>query len=258
MKMRVILSTVRIEFLTYLVKPVWIVEFLLAPVVYSIVTLIIFKRANLENYILYVLIGSGALGMWTGTLFAGQRAIERERHAGTIEYVLVTPSSLQLIVVGKTVASSLIGLTTLVVILGVFAWSLDAPITVAHPVAFLVALGGMLLTLSVMGVMLSTFFVLSRSAGALVNALSRSVFVLCGIMFPVALLPDWVKPVSYILSPTWGVEAARKAALEGITPDFYTDIAVLFLLTAVYAVVTHFLFQRVVYMAKGTGEVGRY
>ena len=103
MKMRVILSTVRIEFLTYLVKPVWIVEFLLAPVVYSIVTLIIFKRANFENYILYVLIGSGALGMWTGTLFAGQRAIERERHAGTIEYVLVTPSSLQLIVVGKTV-----------------------------------------------------------------------------------------------------------------------------------------------------------
>ncbi len=256
--LRVILSTVRIEFLTYLVKPVWIIEFLLAPIAYSIVTLIIFKSANLENYVLYVLIGSGALGMWTGTLFAGQRAIERERHAGTIEYVLVTPSSLQLIVIGKTIASSLIGLFSLVILLGVFAWSMGAPVNVAHPGAFLISLGSMLITLSVVGVMLSTFFVLSRSAGAMVNALSRSVFVLCGIMFPVALLPEWVKPLSYVLSPTWGVEAARQAALEGVTADFLTDIAVLFVLTGIYVVIAQYLFQKVIYLAKSSGEVGRY
>jgi len=47
MSLRVIVSTIRIEFLTYLVRPVWIVEFLLAPLAYSIVALIIFKRANL-------------------------------------------------------------------------------------------------------------------------------------------------------------------------------------------------------------------
>jgi ABC-2 type transport system permease protein len=258
MNFRAISSTVRIEVLTYLVKPVWVVEFLLAPFAYSVVTLMIFKRAEFENYILYVLIGSGALGMWTGTLYSGQRAIERERHAGTIEYVLITPSSLQMIIVGKTITSSLIGLSTLVVVLGVFAWSLGAPVTIAHPTAFLVAILGMLVSLSVMGIMLSASFVLSRSAGAMMNALSRSVFVLCGVMFPVALLPDWVKPLSYLLSPTWGIEAAREAALNGATHDFYTDSAVLLLLTAVYAVSSQRLFQKILYLAKGSGELGRY
>jgi hypothetical protein len=50
-------------------------------------------------------------------------------------------------------------------------------------------------------------------ANALSNLLEYPVWVATGLLFPIALLPGWVAPISWILAPTWGIEAIRHAAL---------------------------------------------
>ena len=32
---------------------------------------------------------------------------------------------------------------------------------------------------------------------------------------PLALLPSWVRPISWVLAPTWGMSAIRESALGG-------------------------------------------
>ena len=32
---------------------------------------------------------------------------------------------------------------------------------------------------------------------------------------PLSLFPDWVRPISWALAPTWGIRAIREAALGG-------------------------------------------
>ena len=37
--------------------------------------------------------------------------------------------------------------------------------------------------------------------------LEYPVWLVCGFLVPVTLLPDWVRPISWVLAPTWGMNA---------------------------------------------------
>jgi ABC-2 type transport system permease protein len=41
------------------------------------------------------------------------------------------------------------------------------------------------------------------------------VWLICGFLVPLSLLPGWVAPISWLLAPTFGVRAIREAALGG-------------------------------------------
>ena len=45
--------------------------------------------------------------------------------------------------------------------------------------------------------------------------LEYPVWLIGGFLVPLTLLPDWVRPISWLLAPTWGVDAIREAALGG-------------------------------------------
>ena len=58
-------------------------------------------------------------------------------------------------------------------------------------------------------------FVRYRTAWALGNLFEYPVWLICGFLVPLALLPDWVRPISWVLAPTWGMSAIRESALGG-------------------------------------------
>lgn len=39
------------------------------------------------------------------------------------------------------------------------------------------------------------------------NAMEFPVYILCGFLFPIALLPGWTTPISYVLPPYWAAVA---------------------------------------------------
>ncbi len=57
---------------------------------------------------------------------------------------------------------------------------------------------------------------------------------------PLSLLPGWVEWLSWVLAPTWGMEAVRNAALGG---EVWPGIAMCILLGAVYLVLGSFFMQ---------------
>jgi ABC-2 type transport system permease protein len=60
---------------------------------------------------------------------------------------------------------------------------------------------------------MASSFILYRHANALSNLLEYPVWVATGLLFPIALLPGWVRPLSWLLAPSWGIDAIRHAAL---------------------------------------------
>ena len=55
-----------------------------------------------------------------------------------------------------------------------------------------------------------------------------------------ALLPEWTRPISWILPPYWGVLAIRHAALGG---NVWGPLAMVVVLGAVYAAISFFTFR---------------
>jgi ABC-2 type transport system permease protein len=114
-----------------------------------------------------------------------------------------------------TVAMATIGLASMVVTLlwGRFLFGIE--VSVAHPLLFLLSLPVTVVSVGAVGFLLSVTVVRYRSAWALGSSLELPVWLVCGFLVPIGILPDWVRPLSWLLAPTWGVQAIRESALGG-------------------------------------------
>ncbi len=96
------------------------------------------------------------------------------------------------------------------------------------------------LSLGMLGIVMAATLILYRYAFALANMLEYPIWLAAGLLAPIALLPDWVHPISYALAPTWGAKAVRESVLGGAP---LTAIGMCLGLAAVYLVVGFFFVQ---------------
>jgi ABC-2 type transport system permease protein len=185
------------------------------PVIYACVAFYMFRAGDRPGELLYAAIGAGMLGVWYTTLVGSGQAITLMRHDGTLELLVAAPPPFGLVLASITLASATVGLYSLGATLA-WGWLLfDIPLRVAHPGLLAAAIPTMVLGLGLLGVVLAALFVLYRHANALTNLFNYPIWLATGLLVPVSLLPDWVRPISWVLAPTWGVRAVRESFMGG-------------------------------------------
>jgi len=263
--LRVIYSAFRMAMLHWIADPQWVIPNIIAPFVFTTVALTLFKETT-GPFGLYAVLGGGMMGMWGNTLYSSGFAIEFEKWQGTLEEVMAAPSKLLHVITGRAVSNALFGLTNMVAVLVIAALGFKISLGIADPLLFAVSLVLTLLSVSALGLIFASAFVLSRSAQTLTNGLEIPLYLISGSMFPIALLPFWVHPAAYVLGPTWGIDAIRLAtSQEYISQTFWAgvdpkiaiafDLAVMFLITSVYAAIATVLFKMVEKRARTTGTL---
>jgi ABC-2 type transport system permease protein len=128
---------------------------------------------------------------------------------------------------------------------GRFAFGIE--ISLDQPIVFVVGCIATALAIGLMGFLLAIAAVRYRSAWALGAALEMPVWLICGFIVPLSLLPDWLRPVAWVLPPTWGVAAVKDAALGG---SAWPDIVLCLALGGVYAAAGALLAHRLIDSAR--------
>jgi ABC-2 type transport system permease protein len=148
-----------------------------------------------------------------------------ERRNRSFERLLLAPISLELLMLAKTSGAILFGIVNAFI-----------PIVIA---AFLADMSGVAWSLVVPAIILigivSTFLGLfiSVSASEVFEAQTFSNFFrfpmifLCGLFFPVMSLPIFIRPLSYILPVTYGVDILHGAVNGEHIMSFTLDFAIL-------------------------------
>lgn len=216
------------------------------PIIYAIIVYMMFRNSGIENFTAYVILGTGILTLWSTICFSSAGDIERERYMGTLQVISAVPTSFKTIILGKVLGNTLLGLSSMVITF-TFVWLVfKEGLTITHPFYFLLALFIAILSFMAISMLLAAVFTLSRNSRALMNCLEYPVFILCGVLFPIEVLPIWVRPLSYILSPTWAVKLLRGSSL-GISDwrVFYTELSMLLLITITYSLAAYFLFDKI-------------
>jgi ABC-2 type transport system permease protein len=190
---------------------------LIEPLIIATLAFYMFKAGGRPGTLFYAALGAGVLGIWSSTLFGSGGAIAWQRWQGTLELLVAAPPPLILIVVPLTIATSTIGIYSLTATLVWGRLLFHIPFHLVHPWLFALALPSAVIGLGLLGLLIASSFVLYRAANALSNMLEFPIALITGLMIPLALLPDWLHPLSWILAPTWGVRAIRRAALGGDT-----------------------------------------
>jgi ABC-2 type transport system permease protein len=187
----------------------------LQPIIFATIAFYMFKAGRQPGTLLYAALGAGMMGIWSTTLFGSGGALQWNRWQGTLELLVAAPPPFIVVLVPLTLATSVTGVYSLFATLIWGRVFFGVPLHLAHPLAFVVAVPAAILSLGLMGLLMASSFILYRHANALSNLLEYPVWVATGLLFPIALLPDWVRPVSWLLAPTWGIEAIRRAATGG-------------------------------------------
>ncbi len=259
-EMQTLWGSFRMSMLNFFSDPQWIIPNIIAPFIFTAVALIFFRNAS-GSLALYAVLGGGMMGMWGSTLYGAGFALAFDRWNGTLEYVLATPSRLVWIVAGRSASSAVLGLVNALAVLIVAVVGFKAQLGIENPVTFLLALVLTLASLSALGVLFCSSFLLTRAASVMTNGLEMPIYVASGSMFPIALLPFWSHPLSLSLGPTWGIDAMRYAAdttYRGMGFGFWPDILVLVASTIVYLSIGFWLFIAVEEKARRDASLVEY
>ena len=205
----------------------------LQPMIFASIAFFMWRAGAREGTLLYVALGAGLMGMWSSTLFGSGGAIQFQRWQGTLEILVAAPPRFLLTILPLTMATASIGLYAIVATLGWGRLLFGVPLKFEHPFLFALALPATVLGLGLLGLVMASTFVLYRHATAFSNLLEYPIWLVTGLLVPVSMLPGFVEPLSWVLAPTWGVQAVRESALGG---EPLPAIGMCLLLSAVYLV----------------------
>ena len=217
------------------------------------------SRSGTTGVTLFVFVGY-AMYMWLSTLLWGPGTqLRRDQVTGTLEAVFLTPVSRAVPLFGPTLANVVWTFFDLVVV-GIAVWLLFGVV---------LPLGGMVLTLLIvlagmpamyaMGAFFSAAVLRFGEIGPAVQFVRGTLSLLCGITFPVVMLPAWAQLTATAMPPTYIVDAMRAALLKGATPiDLLPATATLVALAVVFGMLAVALFRVLEASARRTGMLGRY
>lgn len=217
------------------------------PLFFASTVFLMYRQGGDEAALVSAAVGASVMGVWSAVSTTASSTLQQERRQGTLELLVASPTPFSLVILPATVSMAAIGLWSMVVTLlwGRFAFGIA--ISFAQPLAFVVAAVVTALSIGMVGFLEAVSAVRYRSAWALGSALEMPVWLICGFLVPLSLLPDWVRPIAWLLPPTWGVAAVRDAALGG-SP--WPSIAMCLLTASVYAVIGTLLAGRLVDSAR--------
>jgi ABC-2 type transport system permease protein len=166
-------------------------------------------HAGRRDLVVNAVVAPALIGLWFVSLDLAGGMIDGERWGGTLEQLVAAPAPLALVVFGRTLAIVAVGTLTFAES-WLVAWLLfGVPVRLVHPVAFLLAAAATAFAMAGTATLLSAAFVLSRSAAMLQNSMSYPFYILGGVMVPVALLPGWLHPLSWVVFLSWSGELLR-------------------------------------------------
>ena len=199
-------------------------------------------RGNFASPVFTYMYLGNAFYLYVGAVMSGMAwAVidDRERYR-TLKSMYVAPVDIRLYLIGRGVARFLTGSVSVLVTLLVGVVFLDVSIdpgAVNWPL-FLVSLVVGVAMLAMLGLLLASLvLLLGHLSWSLGDAVAGSLFLFSGAVFPLEVLPRFLKPIGYVMPVTYWLELLRRALVGPVAQAFptlsgMTDFQLLAVLTS--------------------------
>jgi ABC-2 type transport system permease protein len=211
------------------------------------------------DYFSFAVVGvafAGLLGMFQEGLAAVVRSAQL---SGTLEALLVTPAGVPTILFGSSLYSLVFQVFRTVLHLGVALAFFGLTLGRVNGAGVLaVGVLTILCFLSV-GVLSASFILVYKTGNPFSWVLGSVSGVLGGVVFPVALLPPWIRWVSSLLPVTYALDGMRKSLLASASfAEVLPDVAALAAFDALLLPLSVVAFRLAVRKAKKDGTLSHY
>jgi ABC-2 type transport system permease protein len=234
-------------------------------VMYSVIT-----QGNFNTPIFPYLYYGNAFYQYVGAIMTGVSwaVIDDREHYKTLKYMYIAPINIPAYWLGRGVARFLTGSISVLITIAFGVAFLHVPLIFANvdwPL-FIVALLIGVSMLAMMGLILASITLLIAHHFFLIGeAVAGALFLLSGAIFPLDVLPAWIRPVGFVVPITYWLELMRRSLIGNVAQAFPTLsrfsnlqlLGILVGLTILFAVASTFVFRFCDYRARELGLIDR-
>jgi len=229
---------------------------LFQPIIIALLGLFMLKDKGPDAAI-FVVVGSGLTGLWSSLLFISGGSINAERWYGTLESLVAIPTPFEVIVFGKNLANVTQSLFSMVLGYMIAAFVFGYSLVILQPLLFVVSLLLAIIAFISFGLILAPVFVMNPGVRGWQNAMEFPVYILCGFLFPVLLLPNWTIPLSYLLPPYWAARALHGTSTGGASfNEILFAWGMMLLFSLIDLLIASRLFKIMLYKARVDASLG--
>lgn len=217
------------------------------------------QRAGTADVAGFLFLGWAAY-MWISMILWGPgTALRTDQIRGTLEAVFMTPASRLVIIFGPVVSQVVWAVWMFAIVGGVLVVFFGAPI---GPLEALRALAVILVAVPALyglGALFAAVVLRFGEVQAMVQGVRGVFTVLCGMSFPIIMLPEWARAVALALPPTYLIADLRHVLLTGAgLVELLPDLAILFAIGALLCVAAVIAFRRTERHARRGGSLAQY
>jgi ABC-2 type transport system permease protein len=217
----------------------------------------------------YIYIGNAfyiyVSAVMTGVSWA---VIDDREHYKTLKYMYIAPIRIPFYLFGRGVARFLTGSFAVLITILCGVWFLHMPLDlpkVNWPLLSLtLALG--IVMLAMMGLLLGSIcLIIAHHSDFIGEAVASGLYIFSGAIFPLEVLPVWLRPIGYLMPTTYWLELVRRSLVGNVAQAFptlaaYTSgqlLAVLTLLSFLFGILSFLVFRSCDHQARERGLIDR-
>jgi ABC-2 type transport system permease protein len=234
-------------------------------VMYGIVT-----GGNFTNPLFpYIYLGN-AFYIYVGAVMTGVSwaVVDDREHYRTLKYMYIAPIRIPIYLLGRGVARFITGSIAVLITVVAGVLFLHVPLDPAlanWPLFFLTLFLGVIM-LALMGLLLAgVTLLIVRHEGFLGEATAGALYIFSGAIFPLDVLPTWLRPVGFAMPTTYWLELMRRSLVGNVAQAFPTLsgfsnlqlVGILVVLSFIFGMVGIFVFRLCDRLARERGLIDR-
>jgi ABC-2 type transport system permease protein len=192
--------------------------------------------------------------------------IDDREHYRTLKYMYVAPIHIPTYLIGRGVARFITGSAAvfITILAGVLFLRLPLDLTAVNWPLFLLALFIGVAMLAMIGLLLAgVTLLIARHVGMLGDAVAGALYLFSGAIFPLEVLPAWLRPIGYAMPLTYWLELLRRSLIGAVAEAFPTLqafsnvqlLGILVGLTLFFGVVAAVVFRWCDFQARERGTI---
>jgi ABC-2 type transport system permease protein len=232
-------------------------------VMYSIIT-----NGNFNTPIFPYIYFGNAFYIYVGAVMSGisWAVIDDREHYKTLKYMYIAPIRIPSYWLGRGVARFLSGSVAVLITISFGVLFLQVPLDLAKvnwPL-FIVSLTLGIAMLSMLGLILASLTLLVAHHFFLIGeAVASALYLLSGAIFPLDVLPAWLRPVGFAIPITYWLELMRRSLAGDVAQAFSTLarfsnlqlLGILLGLSVLFGLISVFVFRFCDYRARERGLI---
>jgi ABC-2 type transport system permease protein len=228
-RLRTIIAVARKDLIQMFRYPTWFIQVILWPLIFPLLYILsalgfagpqrsglsAFQAvAGTENYVGFIVIGTMAWMCVNMTMWNFGGYLREEQMRGTLEANWLCPINKVDFLIGGGINSIIISFIFTFVSMVEYRFIYGVHFT-GNALTWLLMFIVMYPAVYGLGMVFASLVLWAKEVGAAVNVARGTMMILCGITFPIAVMPGWMQGIAKFIPFTYAIQASRQIMING-------------------------------------------